>query len=70
MNDADHERLLRCILDCEGSCVLSGYDNSMYNDVLSGLEKKIFASQTTIRQKDDGRQNRTECVWIKRAKHI
>jgi DNA adenine methylase len=70
MNDADHERLLHCILDCEGSCVLSGYDNAMYNDVLNGLEKKIFASQTIVRQKSHGRQNRTECVWIKRAKHI
>lgn len=70
MNDADHERLLRCILDCEGSCVLSGYDNAIYNDMLNGLEKKIFASQTTVRQKSHGRQDRTECVWIKRAKHI
>jgi DNA adenine methylase len=70
MSDDDHERLLRCILDCEGSCVLSGYDNAMYNDVLNGLEKKIFASQTIVRQKDYGRQNRTECVWIKRAKRI
>lgn len=70
MNDADHERLLRCILDCEGSCVLSGYDNAMYNDVLNGLEKRTFTATTIIRQKSDGRQKRTECVWIKKQTHI
>lgn len=70
MNDADHERLLRCILDCEGYCVLSGYDNAIYNDALNGLERRTFTATTIINKKNDNGQKRTECVWIKLAKHI
>ncbi len=66
MNDADHERLLHCILDCDGACVLSGYDNVIYNEILNGLEKRSFTTTTIINKKNDNGQKRTECVWIKR----
>ena len=57
--DQVHEQLLDKILKLKGCVVISGYDNDLYNERLSGWRKefkKTFA---------DGALERTECLWVK-----
>lgn len=39
MSDSEHEELLEALLKHPGKVLLSGYDNEMYNDTLSGWNK-------------------------------
>ena len=59
MNDSDHENLLKMLIKISGQIVLSGYDNEMYNDFLSGWKK---VSKESI---NDKRKKKTEMLWIK-----
>ena len=47
MDDAQQEDLLRILSETRARVVLSGYDNALYNDVLSGWRKDKTMSQTT-----------------------
>ncbi len=64
MSDEDHENLLKALLGVKGIVVLSGYDNALYNDMLSEWEK---FSTTTVANANRGSVIRTECVWLNPA---
>jgi len=55
--DADHERLLKILMSSPCMVLISGYDNELYNDMLSGWRKETFNAKTWtgIRQ---------EFVWL------
>ena len=58
MEDSEHEELLKILAAHQGRVLLSGYDNEMYNDYLSGWSKA---------QKDTSAENglrRTETIWM------
>jgi DNA adenine methylase len=58
MGDEDHVRLLEFLIDLEGSVVLSGYANDMYDDRLEGWVRRDKKSMA------DGAKPRTESVWL------
>ena len=58
MSDADHEELLKILLQSKAKIILSGCESDMYNDYLAGWEKKQFASCA-----EHGKP-RTETVWM------
>ena len=58
MTDADHESLLMALRNHSGMVLLSGYDNSLYRDILSGWQ------MNTTRTKAERGASRTECLWI------
>lgn len=58
MKDSDHEELLEVLKKHPGKVLLSGYDNDLYNDVLTGWNKA---------QKDTRAEcglKRTETMWM------
>ena len=61
MTDAEHEELLKALLEHKGMVLLSGYDNDIYNDMLKGWRK-----ETIIAQAEKGAR-RTEALWISPA---
>ncbi len=58
MTDADHERLLKRLLQSKAKIMLSGYESEMYDDYLSGWEKLQFSSCA-----EHGKP-RIETVWM------
>lgn len=58
MTDADHEELLKLILQSSAKIMISGYESEMYNDYLRGWEKRHFASCA------EGGKTRTETIWM------
>ena len=61
MSDADHEGLLRALMEHSGPVLLSGYDSELYNDNLRGWRKETF---NTVAERGE---RRTECLWISPA---
>ncbi len=59
MDNKDHEALLKQLLKLKGSCVLSGYDNSFYNEMLTGWKKYTRSSYAS------GSKPRQEVIWVK-----
>ncbi|TQI68981.1 DNA adenine methylase [Clostridium sp. KNHs216] len=61
MTDTDHAELLKVLLQHKGPVLLSGYDNDLYNDMLSGWQKDqiLTTAEKGLR--------RTETLWIKEA---
>jgi len=53
----DHEKLLTTLKKLPCMVILSGYDNDIYNDTLTGWRKETFMAKTHT----DVRQ---ECVWL------
>lgn len=58
MDDDEHEELLKVIVRHPGKVLLSGYENEMYNDYLSGWRKAH--KRTTA----EGGLQRTETLWM------
>ncbi len=58
MEDADHEELLKTILQSKAWIMISGYESEMYNDYLHGWHKASFSSCA------DGGRRRQEVVWM------
>lgn len=58
MTDAEHEELLQMILQSRAKIMISGYETDMYNDYLSGWEKRQFSSCA-----EHGKP-RVETVWM------
>lgn len=58
MTDSDHEELLQTLLKSRAMIMISGYDSEMYNDMLSGWQRKEFISHTEKSVK------RTEIIWM------
>ena len=44
MTDADHEELLKALLQSKAKIMISGYESEMYNDYLCDWNKKYFKS--------------------------
>lgn len=58
MTDLDHEELLKELLQSDAKIMISGYESEMYNDYLSGWEKRQFKSCA-----EHGKP-RIETVWM------
>lgn len=58
MTDADHEVLLKKLLQSRAKIMISGYDSDLYNEYLNKWEKKQFSSCAEY-----GR-TRIETVWM------
>lgn len=58
MNDKDHVELLEAILRHRGKIIISGYDNPLYNDALTGWEKH------SINARIERGRSRMETVWL------
>jgi len=58
MTDADHEELLRTILQSRARIMISGYESEMYNGYLQGWGRECFASCA------EGGKPRQEVVWM------
>ncbi len=58
MSDKDHEKLLKLLVEHPGKVLLSGYDNDLYNDMLSGWNK---VQKNTLAE---GGHKRTETLWM------
>ena len=61
MSDEEHLELLRTLLDHPGKVLISGYDNDMYNEVLSGWNKASLSTRA------EGGRRRTEILWMNYA---
>lgn len=58
MTDADHEELLKIILQSKARIMISGYESEMYNEYLQRWHKEYFASCA-----EQGKP-RQEVVWM------
>lgn len=58
MTDADHEELLKTLLQSKAKIMISGYESDMYNEYLSDWNKVLFSSCA-----EHGKP-RTEVVWM------
>ncbi|NBJ93226.1 DNA adenine methylase [Parablautia muri] len=58
MTDADHEEMLKTILQVKAKVMVSGYESEMYNDYLHRWHRKYFKSCA-----EQGRP-RMEVVWM------
>lgn len=56
-SDADHERLLDCLVDFKGKVILSSYESSMYSNYLNEWHK-IYINANT-----EAGASRTEILW-------
>lgn len=61
MREFEHTRLLELTQKSKGMFVISGYDNELYNDTLTGWTKS--SRQTAISSRN-GSVQRTEVLWI------
>lgn len=60
MSDEDHISLIKCLNSLEGMVLLSGYDNEIYNDCLTGWIKHTKPSRISS---GAGTGIREECLW-------
>ena len=58
MTDAEHEELLTLLRDHPGKVIISGYENDMYNDYLSGWHKEQKRTQA------EAGTIRVETLWM------
>lgn len=58
MLDADHEELLKKVLQSKAKIMISGYESDMYNDYLTGWHKEYFRSCA------EHNGTRQEVVWM------
>lgn len=58
MDDCEHEQLLKTLVAHPGKIMLSGYENEMYNDYLSGWNK------TYKKTRAEHGLSRTETLWM------
>ena len=63
MTEADHEELLKIILQSKAKIMISGYESEMYNEYLQGWHKEYFASCA-----EQGKP-RQEVVWLNYEYH-
>ena len=61
MDESDHIALLNKLKTVAGMVVLSGYENDMYNDLLTGWNKKSIHTKSSGNR---GAVNRIETLWL------
>ena len=54
---SDHERLIQVLRNTPCLVMISGYENDLYNDGLSGWRKERFWAKTHVNVRE-------ECVWL------
>ncbi|NJI85531.1 DNA adenine methylase [Shewanella sp. Iso12] len=64
LTNDEHEALLKQLCSVEGMVVLSGYDSTVYNDLLHGWERREKQSRCSA---GSGTGVRKECIWINQA---
>lgn len=67
MSDQDHEYLLCTIKQCKGMVLLSGYDNPLYNDLLSNWHRRDIKTKANIPRGEDADLERIEVLWWNEA---
>ena len=73
MSEADHERMLSCILQIKGMVLLSGYKHSLYHNALASWHciqlDTVCSSAVHAHMQEDNekRYTRTECIWMNLA---
>lgn len=67
MSPERHEQLLCQLTGIQGQAVVSGYDHELYNKHLADwrVSRKTSKSSIQNRASLDGREDRTEVLWIK-----
>lgn len=66
MTLAEHEELLRTLLQCKGAVCISGYASELYSDMLAGWQLSSKTVQCQLGKnapKAKGDFVRTECLW-------
>lgn len=58
MEDDEHVQLLQALLRHPGKVILSGYDNDLYNDMLTGWRKESISTQA------ENGLKRIETIWL------
>lgn len=58
MSDADHAKLLETICNTSAKVMISGYENSLYEEFLAGWKKVVFPSKSAYGGK------RAEVIWM------
>jgi DNA adenine methylase len=59
----DHDELVMRLLECQGSCILSGYETSIYRPLeLAGWKRLVIPSRTSIGPTSQG-EYRNEIIW-------
>lgn len=58
LEDAEHIELIKALLDHKGSVILSGYDNDLYNELLTGWHKEQKSGHA------NSAEARTETLWM------
>ena len=58
MSEENHIELLDALIHHKGKCIISGYDNDLYNDFLRGWTKRQIANR------DQLSRVRTETIWL------
>lgn len=61
MTSDEHEKLLKTLVTMSGSVVISGYNSDLYNDMLSGWDRKEKKARISAGK---GTGLRTECIWL------
>lgn len=61
MSEDGHESLLNLLLKSSSMCLVSGYDNDLYRDVLKDWVIKKVAARAATNKKT------TECLWMNKA---
>ena len=64
MTDADHEELLKTILQSRAKIMISGYESDMYNEYLKDWHKEQFTSCS------EGGSPRQEVIWMNYEQNI
>lgn len=58
MKDSEHVELLEVLIRHPGKIILSGYDNEMYNDIISRWRKESISTQA------ENGLKRVETIWM------
>jgi DNA adenine methylase len=62
MNLSDHRELLDTLRQCKGKVILSGYDNGLYNTVLSDWNRHTFDLPNNTAG-GGAKRRMTEVIW-------
>lgn len=61
MDDAQHQDLLKSLLELEGMVAVSGYPSDLYDDILTGWTRHATSARISAGR---GTTCRTECLWL------
>lgn len=68
MPPSDHKRLLKALKNCKGQFIVSMYNDPLYNEELKDCRVDTITRKSSVqnsRSMSDGRDYRTEKLWIK-----